>query len=198
MKVGYIRVSTKEQNTARQEIIMSDELGVEKVYIEYASGKDCKRTQLNEMMNFVRDGDCVIVESISRFARNTADLLNLIAQLTEKNVMFISKKEAIDTTTPTGQFMLTVFAAVAQLERDYMLQRQREGIDAAQSAGVKFGRKRKVDLKKFEKEYQSVIEGKRTKAQLARDLKISDSSFRNYEAELMQKNAKTKEVSHNE
>lgn len=82
-------------------------------------------------MNFVREGDVVIVESISRFARNTKDLLELVDQLTEKQVEFISKKEAIDTTTPTGKFMLTVFGAVAELEREYILQRQKEGIAIA-------------------------------------------------------------------
>ncbi|MEG1477116.1 MAG: recombinase family protein, partial [Oscillospiraceae bacterium] len=80
MKVGYIRVSTIEQNTARQEVLM-EELGVEKVYIDKCSGKDKDRPELMAMMAFVREGDSVIVESISRFARNTKDLLDLIAQL---------------------------------------------------------------------------------------------------------------------
>lgn len=93
------------------------------------------------MMGFVREGDTVIVESISRFARNTKDLLDLVEQLTAKRVEFISKKEAIDTTTPTGKFMLTVFGAVAELEREYILQRQREGIAIAKQNGVYKGRK---------------------------------------------------------
>ena len=79
------------------------------------------------MMEYVRRGDTVIVESISRFARNTRDLLDLVERLTEKHVEFVSRKEAIDTTTPTGKFMLTVFAAVAELEREYILQRQGAG-----------------------------------------------------------------------
>ncbi len=87
------------------------------------------------MMNFVRRGDTVILESISRFARNTRDLLDLVERLTEKQVEFVSRKEAIDTTTPTGKFMLTVFAAVAELEREYILQRQREGIAIAKQQG---------------------------------------------------------------
>jgi DNA invertase Pin-like site-specific DNA recombinase len=80
------------------------------------------------------------VESVSRFARNTRDLLDLIDKLTEKGVEFISQKEKIDTTTPTGKFMLTVFGAVAELERGYILQRQAEGIAAAKIRGVSFGR----------------------------------------------------------
>ncbi len=92
------------------------------------------------MMQFVRRGDVVIVESISRFARNTKDLLNLIEDLSVKDVTFISKKEAIDTTTPSGKFMLTIFGAVAELERKYILQRQREGIEIAKKQGKYKGR----------------------------------------------------------
>ena len=112
MKIGYVRVSTEEQNTARQEIMLR-ELGVDELFVDRASGKNADRPELNRMMNFVRRGDTVIVESISRFARNTRDLLDLVEQLTAKQVEFVSRKEAIDTTTPTGKFMLTVFAAVA-------------------------------------------------------------------------------------
>lgn len=140
MKVGYVRVSTLEQNTARQEVIMQD-LGVEKVYIEKISGKSKDRPQLIEMMSFVREGDTVIVESISRFARNTRDLLDLTTQLETKHVQFVSKKEAIDTTTPSGKFMLTVFGAMAQLERDTILERQAEGIAVAKANGKYRGRK---------------------------------------------------------
>ena len=140
MKIGYIRISTTDQNTARQEVLMR-ELGVDNVFIDRISGKNTNRPELLRMINFVREGDTVIVESISRFARNTRDLLDLVEKLTEKNVEFVSKKEAIDTTTPTGKFMLTVFGAVAELEREYILQRQREGIAVAKENGVYKGRK---------------------------------------------------------
>ena len=93
------------------------------------------------MMDYVRKGDTVVVESISRFARNTRDLLELVEQLKEKEVVFVSQKEAIDTATPTGKFMLTVFGAVAELEREYILQRQKEGISIAKENGVYKGRK---------------------------------------------------------
>src|SRR5699024_1555366 len=118
-----------------------ESLGVDQVYIDCVSGKNTDRPELKRMMTFVREGDTVIVESISRFARNTRDLLDLVEQLTTKGVEFVSKKEAIDTTTPTGKFMLTVFAAVAELEREYILQRQREGIAIAKQQGKYTGRK---------------------------------------------------------
>ena len=85
MKIGYIRVSTEEQNTARQEVLLR-ELGVDEVFIDKASGKNADRSELTHMMNYVRRGDTVIVESISRFARNTRDLLDLVERLTEKQV----------------------------------------------------------------------------------------------------------------
>ena len=124
----------------RQEVLMQ-ELGVDVVYIDRLSGKNTDRPELKKMMDYVRKGDTVIVESISRFARNTRDLLELIEKLSEKGVEFVSRKEAIDTTTPTGKFMLTVFGAVAELEREYILQRQREGISIAKAQGKYTGRK---------------------------------------------------------
>ena len=96
MVIGYIRISTMDQNTARQEALMK-QLGVEQIFIDRMSGKNTERPELKRMMNFVREGDTVIVESISRFARNTKDLLSLVEQLAAKNVEFISEKEAIDT-----------------------------------------------------------------------------------------------------
>ena len=87
------------------------------------------------MMAFVRTGDTLIVESISRIARNTKDLLTIISNLTEKGVEFVSLKENIDTTTPHGRFTLTVFGALAELERESILECQREGIEIAKAEG---------------------------------------------------------------
>lgn len=120
---------------------MLSQLGVDELYIDKASGKNAQRPELQKMMEYVRKGDTVIVESISRFARNTRDLLELVEQLTAKGAEFVSQKEAIDTTTPTGKFMLTVFGAVAELEREYILQRQQEGIAIAKANGAYRGRK---------------------------------------------------------
>lgn len=140
MKVAYIRVSTEGQNTARQEEAMKDQ-GVEKVFIEKASGKSTDRPQLKAMMDFIREGDCLIVESYSRLARNTADLLRIVGDLEKKGVSFVSLKENIDTTTPQGKLMLTIFAGLAQFERECTLQRQAEGIAIAKAEGKYKGRK---------------------------------------------------------
>lgn len=175
MKVGYVRVSTEEQNTARQEIMLR-ELGVDELFVDRASGKNADRPELNRMMNFVRRGDTVIVESISRFARNTRDLLDLVERLTEKQVEFVSRKEAIDTTTPTGKFMLTVFAAVAELEREYILQRQREGIAIAKQQGKYRGRPPKAypDFERIAARWQK---GEITAVQAMKQLGMSKTRF---------------------
>lgn len=175
MKTGYVRVSTEEQNTARQEIMLR-ELGVDELFVDRASGKNADRPELNRMMNFVRRGDTVIVESISRFARNTRDLLDLVERLTEKQVEFVSRKEAIDTTTPTGKFMLTVFAAVAELEREYILQRQREGIAIAKQQGKYRGRPPKAypDFERIAARWQK---GEITAVQAMKQLGMSKTRF---------------------
>lgn len=175
MKIGYIRTSTAEQNTARQEVLMQ-ELGVEQVFIDRMSGKNTDRPELKRMMTFVREGDTVIVESISRFARNTRDLLELVEQLTQKHVEFVSKKEAIDTTTPSGKFMLTIFGAVAELEREYILQRQKEGIAIAKANGVYKGRK-PIQRPDFVAIVMVWRKGEITAVEAMRRLKMTSSTF---------------------
>ncbi len=175
MKIGYIRCSTAEQNTARQEVLMQ-ELGVDQIYIDQMSGKSKDRPELKRMMSFVREGDTVIVESISRFARNTKDLLELVEQLSSKQVEFVSKKEAIDTSTPSGKFMLTVFGAVAELEREYILQRQQEGIAIAKANGLYKGRK-PIDHPEFDSVVSLWRKGNITATEAMKRLNMSPSTF---------------------
>ena len=175
MRVGYCRVSTAEQNTARQEVLL-ESLAVDRVFLDKCSGKNTDRPALKEMLAFVREGDIVVVESISRLARNTKDLLGLIDTFAEQNVGFVSQKENIDTTTPTGKFILTVFGAIAELERDYILQRQAEGIAIAKANGVYKGRK-PIDCPDFDKVYEQVQSGVITATRGWELLAISKSSW---------------------
>lgn len=175
MKIGYVRVSTKEQNTARQEGLMKV-LGVDKIYIDRMSGKDTERPALQDMMKFAREGDSVVVESISRFARNTKDLLELTEELNNKHVQFISQKENIDTNTPAGKFMLTIFGAVAELEREYIRQRQKEGIEIAKEQGKYKGRPEK-QLDNFNEIYQQWKSGNITASSVSKQLNVSRSTF---------------------
>lgn len=175
MKIGYIRISTVEQNTERQEALMQ-ELGVDQVFIDRISGKSMDRPELKRMMEFVREGDMVIVESISRFARNTRDLLELVEHLSAKHVDFVSKKEALDTTTPSGKFMLTIFGAVAELEREYILQRQKEGIAIAKKKGIYKGRK-PIERPNFDQVVRQWRAGNMTAVEAMRKLDLAPSTF---------------------
>lgn len=177
MKVGYVRVSTAEQNTARQEVIM-EQLGVEKVFMDKMSGKNTDRPQLQEMLSFVREGDTLVVESISRLARSTKDLLSIMEELDKKKVKFVSQKESIDTSTPNGVFMMTIFAAMAQLERETMLARQREGIEIAKAEGKYKGRKPvEVDEEKFRQLYNDWQNGKSTPKIMMNELGLKPTTF---------------------
>ena len=129
MKYGYVRVSTKGQNTARQDVLMK-QLGVDEVFVDKCSGKNTDRPEFHKMMAALREGDTVVVESYSRMSRSTKDLLETVEKLNEMGVYFISKKENIDTSSPYGRLILTVIAGINQFEREVMLDRQREGIDA--------------------------------------------------------------------
>ncbi|MDR2546720.1 MAG: recombinase family protein [Lachnospiraceae bacterium] len=151
---AYIRVSCTEQCTDRQIIAMAElKIPLENIFTDKLSGKNMARPELQKLMTTAKSGDTIIVESVSRFARNTRDLLVLIDKLTAKNVKFISQKENINTSTPTGKFMLTVFGAVSELEREYLLQRQREGIAAARARGVHLGR----PTKKLPENFDSLV-----------------------------------------
>ncbi len=177
MRVGYVRCSTIEQNEARQ-LKMMTEQNAEKIFTDKASGKNTDRQEFKAMMSFVRAGDIVIVESISRIARNTRDLLSIVSELTEKGVEFVSLKENIDTTTPQGRFMLTVFGALAELERENILERQREGIEIAKSEGKYKGRKPvEIDEDKFKSLCKKWRAGEITATAAMKELGLKPNTF---------------------
>ncbi len=176
MKIGYIRVSTEEQNEARQVEMLKDEC--DKIYIEKASGKDRNRPKLEEMLGYAREGDYIVVESYSRLARNVLDLLNIVEEMEKKNIKFISKKENIDTSTPSGKLMLNIFASLSQFEREQLKERQKEGIAIAKANGKYTGRKSLIlDEEEF-KNYVDEVENNKIKIiEVCEKLKISRSVF---------------------
>ena len=164
--VCYIRVSTKDQNTGRQHACFTDKgIKIDKTYEEKISGKDRQRPQLKAMMDYVREGDTVYIESISRLARNTLDFLNIVDELTKKKVNLISLKEQIDTTTPQGRFILHIFASLSELERETIRQRQREGIDLCLSEHRPYGRPKVIIIDTFKEAYKEWKAGKVTAVQ---------------------------------
>lgn len=173
MKVAYVRVSTVEQNEARQ-IESLNKHNIDKWYTEKVSGKDTNRPKLIEMLDFVREGDTIYIHDFSRLARSTKDLLDIVERLTDKGVHLISLKENIDTSTPTGKMMLTMIGAINEFERQNLLERQKEGIAIAKAEGKYKGRKEITftdeEFNQAFTEYQSRAI---TKKELAEKLNIS-------------------------
>lgn len=175
-RIGYVRVSSVGQNTDRQEDEMT-KLGVEKLFIEKASGKNALRPELRKMLDFIRDGDTLVVSDISRLGRSVRDLLSIIDTLQAKGVGFISLKENIDTTTAQGRFTLTLFGALAELERDSILTRQKEGIEAAKARGKHLGRPAKQFPDNWTKVYEQWKSGDLTPSAAAKALNMKRPTF---------------------
>ena len=173
MKVAYIRVSTVEQNEARQLEAMKQH-GIEKYFTEKVSAKDMNRPELQNMLDFVREGDTVYIHDFSRLARSVKDLLAIVELLNSKNVTLVSNKEQIDSSTPTGKLMLTMIGAIAEFERQNMLDRQREGIAIAKREGKYKGRKPiQIEDDIFKTQYDRYLHREISKVELAKILKIS-------------------------
>ena len=177
VRVGYIRVSTKEQNTARQDNAFS-KLELDKIFTEKISGKDRKRPQLEAMLSYIREGDTLYIESLSRLGRSTKDLINIVEELEVRKVQIISLKENIDTNTPSGKLMFHIFASLAEFERDTIKQRQAEGIEEAKKLGKFKGRQPiKIDEKMFEKYYNKWKEKEITAIRAMKELNLKSNTF---------------------
>ncbi len=171
MIVGYVRVSSVDQNESRQLVTM-EKYNVEKLFQEKVSAKDINRKELNKMLDFVREGDSIVIHDFSRLARSTKDLLHIMELLESKGVNLISTKENIDSSTPTGKLMLTMIGAINEFERTNMLERQREGIAIAKAAGKYKGRK-EIKVDNFEDYYNKYINRVFNKSQLAKEIGVS-------------------------
>ena len=186
MVLGYVRVSTIEQNEERQLETMK-RYEVEKVFTEKVSGKNTNRPKLQELLDFAREGDTIIIHDFSRLARNTQDLLNIVETLTHKGIHLISSKENIDTSTPTGKLLLTVIGAISEFERTNLLERQAEGIAIAKAKGVYKGRK-PIEVSNFSEYYDKWKTRECSKSDLMKILGISRPTlnhlFREYERTL--------------
>ena len=177
MRVAYVRVSTAEQNEARQ-IEALKSYNIEKWYTEKISGKDTNREQLKLMLDFVREGDDIYVCDFSRLSRSVQDLLNIVEGLTQKGVKLVSIKENLDTSTSTGKLMLTLLGAIAEFERENILERQRQGIEIAKCQGKYKGRK-KMEIDNFDEIYDEWKKGSITASAASKILNISRGTFYN-------------------
>lgn len=171
MNIAYVRVSTLEQNEARQ-VEELERHNIDKWFTEKVSAKDIKRPQLQAMLEFAREGDTIYVHDFSRIARSTTDLLNIVETLDTKGIHLVSNKENIDTSTPTGRLMLTMIGAINEFERTNLLERQREGIAIAKKDGKYKGRKA-IDIPDFDKHYARYKAREINKVQFAKELGIT-------------------------
>ena len=177
-RIGYVRVSTFDQNPERQ----LENIHVDRSFIDKASGKDVKRPQLEAMMSFVREGDTLVVHSMDRLARNLDDLRRIVQTLTQRGIRVEFVKEHLAFTgedSPMATFMLSVMGAFAEFERALIRERQREGIAVAKQRGAYRGRKRSLSEEQIT-DLRSRVNAGDKKAQIARDFKISRETLYQY------------------
>ena len=177
-RIGYIRVSSFDQNPERQ----LEGVQLDKVFIDKASGKDTQRPQLDALLSFVREGDTVVVHSMDRLARNLDDLRRLVHHLTQRGVRIEFIKESLVFTgedSPMATLMLSVMGAFAEFERALIRERQREGIALAKQRGVYRGRKKALTQERAEELRRRAAAGER-KARLAREFGISRETLYQY------------------
>lgn len=177
-RIGYIRVSTFEQNTARQ----LDDLVLDKVFTDKASGKDIRRPEFEALMQFVREGDTIVVHSMDRLARNLDDLRQIVRTLTGQGIKIQFIKESLTFTgedSPMANLLLSVMGAFAEFERALIRERQLEGIALAKQRGAYKGRKPVLTAIQIADLKQRVDTGEK-KAQIARDFGISRETLYQY------------------
>ena len=176
-RIAYIRVSTTEQNTDSQKALLA-QYNIDKQFEEKVSGKNTDdRPELQAMLDYAREGDTVYIKDLSRLARNTKDLLNIVEYLTNKGVALKSIKENIDTSSNFGKLMITFLAAIYEFERANLLERQRDGIAVAKKLGKYKGRKKVPKPDNFKEIYKKWL-NREIKSNVAiRELNISEYAF---------------------
>lgn len=175
-RVGYVRVSTLEQNEARQMEAFKD-MNLYKIFVEKVSTRDTHRPILQQLLDYVREGDTVYIKDFSRLARSTKDLLALAERFNQMGVKLISLKENFDTGTPTGKLMLTMMAAIYEFERDNTLERQREGIAIAKRAGKYKGRRKIEKPPEWDGVYNQYMTRQITAAKAMEALELKRNTF---------------------
>lgn len=176
---AYIRVSTEEQNYESQMEAMKD-LEFAKIFTEKRSAKDTNRPELQNMLDYVREGDTVYVKDFSRLARSTKDLLNIIDILETKKVKLVSIKEKLDTSTPAGKLMVTMLGAIYEFERANLLERQKDGIAIAKKEGKYKGRKKISKPANWQEVYNEWKTRKITAKKACEMLNLKTNTFYNF------------------
>jgi DNA invertase Pin-like site-specific DNA recombinase len=176
--IGYARVSTEKQDLSPQLNILQS-IGCEKIFQDIVSGTKEGRPGLTDALQFMREGDVFVVWRLDRVGRSVSHLISFIQELQAKKVEFRSLKESIDTTTSIGMFFFHVFGALAQFERDLIIERTKAGLEAARLQGRVGGRKKVLDQKKIRK-IEELHKKNMSISEISRLLKISRSTIYNY------------------
>jgi DNA invertase Pin-like site-specific DNA recombinase len=182
VRVGYIRTSKKEQNPQlqRRDLLAA---GCEKLFEEQISSRKAQRPELRAALEYVREGDALVVWKLDRFGRSLQELIELVGDLKERGVEFVSLRESIDTTTPGGKLVFHVFGAVAEFERDLVLERTVAGLEAARARGRRGGRPRALDESKARLARRLKAEGEHSVEEICSMLGVGRSTLYRYLAE---------------
>lgn len=175
--IAYVRVSTIEQSTERQIELIKKAYDIDEWFIEKKSGKNVERTELQNMLKYIRKGDTVSIESFSRLSRSTKDLISLIEIFKEKEVKLVSIKEALDTSSATGMLLVKMIASINEFERENLLERQREGIEIAKRKGKYKGRKKVQITDEIMVYYNKWIKREITKIEILDNVNVSRTTL---------------------
>lgn len=176
MRVGYARVSTRDQNTAMQTEALTAG-GCEKIFEETASGAKVDRLELNKAIEFMRAGDVLVVWRLDRLARSLKQLIETVAELERREIGFVSLNESIDTTTPGGRLIFHVFGALAEFERELIRERTNAGLKSAKERGVKLGRRKALEGDALNVAKSLLKSGNMTASQVAEHVGVSRATL---------------------
>jgi len=182
MKIGYARVSTKDQNLNLQLDALKQE-GCQQIFAERITGAKLDRKELKRMLDHLRPGDIVVIWKLDRLGRSLRDLVDLVTEIQEKGAALKSLQDAIDTTTPQGKLTFHLFAALAEFEREIIRERTKAGLEAARARGRKGGRPKGLSK---EAQHKAIVartlyeQGDMTVAQICKQLDISKGTFYKY------------------
>ncbi|HAN10520.1 MAG TPA: resolvase [Clostridiales bacterium] len=176
--LAYVRTSCVEQNEVRQ-VEALKKYDIDKWFIEKKSGKNMEREELNKLLDYAREGDIIYIHDLTRLARNLKNLLEIIDKLKEKKIDLVSNKENIDTKTPMGKLMLHLVGAIAEFERENLLERQAEGIQQGKLRGVYKGRKRIQKPKDWDEVYSEYERREITAKEAMKKMGLKKNTFYN-------------------
>jgi DNA invertase Pin-like site-specific DNA recombinase len=195
VKIGYARVSTADQHLRMQEDALKS-AGCEEIFTDVVSGAKSQRPGLDKALEYIREGDTLVVWKLDRLGRSIQHLIQLMTTLNEKKIGFKSLQESIDTSTSGGKLIFHMFSALAEFERDLIQERTQAGLKAARARGRMGGRPPSLDNRQINRMIELYDEGKSTVAEICKIFSISRPSFYNYLKQTKKLNIQSKIISY--